>query len=113
MSQVSKNDVAVEKRMDPELKAKWIAALRSGEYQQHRDGLTNYEGRRNGEPASYCCLGVLCVVGRGKDDMDYRHVNEMGLDEMTVSHLTMRNDGRGGQHPHSFAEIADYIEANL
>jgi hypothetical protein len=38
--------------MNPEIKQKWIAALRSGEYKQGKGGLRNTEG--------YCCLGVLC-----------------------------------------------------
>lgn len=38
--------------MNQEIKAKWVAALRSGEYKQG-------EGRlRNGD--KFCCLGVLC-----------------------------------------------------
>jgi hypothetical protein len=46
--------------MNTEVKALWLAALRSGEYAQtqgtlHRLG-QNYDGR----PAGYCCLGVLC-----------------------------------------------------
>lgn len=45
--------------MDPELKAKWIKALRSGAYDQGREALVAY-GR-------YCCLGVLfCgLLGKG------------------------------------------------
>src|SRR4051812_13909994 len=39
-------------KMNPEVKAKWVAALRGGAYQQakgylHKDG-------------GFCCLGVLC-----------------------------------------------------
>jgi hypothetical protein len=40
--------------MNPEIKAKWIAALRSGKYKQGQDGLKS--GDR------FCCLGVLCEV---------------------------------------------------
>ena len=39
--------------MNQDVKQKWIAALRSGDYKQTREQL-----RRNGEN-SYCCLGVL------------------------------------------------------
>jgi hypothetical protein len=39
-------------KMDPEIKARWVAALRSGEYKQAVETL-----RRNG---AHCCLGVLC-----------------------------------------------------
>lgn len=44
--------------MKPEIKARWVAALRSGEYVQGRDCL------RSTGPAdvddAFCCLGVLC-----------------------------------------------------
>jgi hypothetical protein len=40
--------------MNPEIKARWTAALRSGEYQQS----TEYLHYKNG----YCCLGVLCEL---------------------------------------------------
>lgn len=40
--------------MDADLKAKWVAALRSGEYQQTTGALRKEGG--------YCCLGVLCDV---------------------------------------------------
>ena len=39
--------------MDKKLKAKWIAALRSGRFKQHRNQLTG------DAPGAYCCLGVL------------------------------------------------------
>lgn len=38
--------------MNPELKTKWLAALRSGDYLQGRAVLRNRD--------RYCCLGVLC-----------------------------------------------------
>lgn len=41
--------------MDTELRNKWTAALRSGNYQQGRLGLHDLDNR-------YCCLGVLCEV---------------------------------------------------
>lgn len=41
--------------MNPEVKAKWLAALRSGDYEQGRDALRT--GTRHRQ---YCCLGVLC-----------------------------------------------------
>lgn len=39
---------------DVELEKKWVAALRSGEYQQTRQAL--YDGK------GFCCLGVLCEI---------------------------------------------------
>ena len=38
--------------MNPEVKQKWIDALRSGNYEQGSEKLRNVSG--------YCCLGVLC-----------------------------------------------------
>lgn len=38
--------------MNAEIKAQWVAALRSGEYQQ-AEGALNKGGK-------FCCLGVLC-----------------------------------------------------
>jgi hypothetical protein len=40
--------------MNAEIKQKWVAALRSGNYKQTKVCLHNKEG--------YCCLGVLCDV---------------------------------------------------
>jgi uncharacterized protein YeaC (DUF1315 family) len=39
-------------KMNPEVKQKWIAALRSGKYEQGSEKLRSVSG--------YCCLGVLC-----------------------------------------------------
>lgn len=39
-------------KLDPEVKAQWVAALRSGEYQQGKLCLRNKDN-------CYCCLGVL------------------------------------------------------
>ena len=38
--------------MKPEIKQKWLNALRSGEYTQSQERLRSDDG--------YCCLGVLC-----------------------------------------------------
>lgn len=42
--------------MDPDRKAEWVAALRSGEYAQGRDALHV----RHGGGSKFCCLGVAC-----------------------------------------------------
>lgn len=54
------------KEQQAENRAKWVAALRSGEYSQTKGMLT--------DGAGYCCLGVACelafragVVGRGHE----------------------------------------------
>lgn len=46
-------------RMNPEVRAQWAAAIRSGEYKQGRGNL-NYLPR-TGE-RRFCCLGVLCEL---------------------------------------------------
>ena len=38
--------------MNPEIKQKWVDALRSGKYDQGSEKLRSHQG--------YCCLGVLC-----------------------------------------------------
>lgn len=119
--------------MDAEIKAKWIAALRSGEYRQGRE--TMRQGDR------YCCLGVLCDVDGAqwelavrKDDLFYAPGygieqlepdvrDDLGLTDDEHMALLSMNDGnisddeaaRWGveKRPHTFAEIADWIEANL
>jgi hypothetical protein len=47
--------------MNPEVKALWLAALRSGEYQQTKGKLRRTDDNDN-YSAGYCCLGVLCDV---------------------------------------------------
>lgn len=42
-------------KMNPEIKAKWVAALRSGDYKQGTGVLRS-------EWDEYCCLGVLCDI---------------------------------------------------
>jgi hypothetical protein len=44
--------------MNPEVKAKWVEALRSGRYQQGEASLR----RGLGDQVRYCCLGVLCDI---------------------------------------------------
>lgn len=46
-------------KLDPELKARWVAALRSGNFAQGCAQLKR--GNLDGKP-TYCCLGVLCEV---------------------------------------------------
>lgn len=43
-------------KMNPGVKKKWVAALRSGKYKQTIGNLKTSEG--------YCCLGVLCDLHR-------------------------------------------------
>lgn len=113
--------------MNAELKAKWIAALKSGEYEQARQVLRHDE--------RFCCLGVLCEVsgversdfGGGYIFGDDEDGNEMWGETELAGHLLAEvgednqkacirmNDGDAetGLEPHSFAQIADWIEQNI
>ncbi len=108
--------------------ARWLAALRSGEYKQGVDYLHDGEGRM-------CCLGVAAVLFKPDDVVpvqgtdggwSYDHarcyapgyvVQALGLygdcgerrdDDDGVMSLATLND-----HGKSFAEIADIFEANV
>lgn len=95
--------------MDAELKAKWVAALRSGEFEQGRSLLFSND--------RYCCLGVLaCVVNGAKGaegayGCDYQHGGYEIAHSNFPDHKTHLEDMNDVGK--SFPEIADYIEANL
>lgn len=122
-------------RMDPELKTRWVEALRSGEYEQ---GVSRLKYTPNGGTSSYCCLGVLselCGVPQETDIWDGEarfqfpgHMGrsfiemppsewmvEKGISRENGKMLADMNDGSGiynGEHQ-SFELIADYIQDNL
>ena len=110
--------------MNPEIKAQWLAALRSGEYRQGKGELEGSGGR-------FCCLGVLCHLahkqgvvertdgpeGQGwYDDEDARlpysvrdwsgMTSDIGLIEEGKASLVFLNDLDG----RTFDQIADVIE---
>jgi hypothetical protein len=121
--------------MNQEIKQQWLAALRSGEYRQARQAL------RHGD--TFCCLGVLCDLhakatggewrisnwNEGMYDNDISGLPHTvrawaGLDRryplIDETDITYFNDGAEGDDedfativPHSFAQIADLIEAHL
>lgn len=118
--------------MNADVKARWLAALRSGEYQQGQDAL-----RLNGK---FCCLGVLCDLaakdGVGKwdlslhfndgdsvaDDVPTDKVREWaGLDQVNPQLNIPDVDGCERFAPIadlndsglSFAQLADEIERQL
>jgi hypothetical protein len=101
--------------MNPDIKAKWIEALRSGEYKQGACYLRQRD--------EFCCLGVLADIKQVKStvqiDAHMFHFeseskaaflpdNYEGLSRVTQSHLAaMNDDGK------KFPQIADWIDANL
>lgn len=115
---------------DPELKAQWVAALRSGDYKQGRDVLR--EPTRDG--MSYCCLGVLCeVMIKNKSELvklepnspSYRFAtpyggvcNNMNIHDPVRVKIGLTNNmqktlQRKNDSGKSFEHIADYIEKKL
>jgi hypothetical protein len=109
--------------MDADVKAKWVAALRSGNYKQIKAGL------RKGD--NFCCLGVLCDIVNpdGWTDKvnalgyrDFQFVGDhndcelpatlrvkVGIPVGMILPLISMNDSQSKP----FTEIADYIEQNL
>lgn len=99
--------------MNTTIKAKWLAALRSGKYQQGTGVL------KNGD--HFCCLGVLCSIAgverdeengwfiwrkeKGHATLPYGFGRSVGVSDDAESTLAVMNDD--GK---SFAQIADYIE---
>lgn len=115
--------------MKPEIRRRWVDALRSGEYKQARNTL------RKGE--SFCCLGVLCDLVRdeveGEWSGDLFAMLESGKQsnvnppQSVVRYAGIRNDdplvefknkqycltALNDTEKLSFAQIADLIEAQL
>lgn len=75
-------------KMNPEIKALWIAALRSGEYEQGVAAL-NSENK-------FCCLGVLCELA----------VKEGGIVQVSDRKGIVSYDGYSAYLPDSVREWA-------
>ena len=125
--------------MNPDIKAKWVAALRSGEYEQGKSYLVQdvwSEDDESNVSAAYCCLGVLQKLSQDdpatfgvvlRDEMgensmlDLGDALELGLNSDDLNRLACMNDGQSWAGPngierydeHTFTQIADYIEENL
>jgi len=99
---------ADDKRLSSEVKAKWCAALRSGEYEQGQGLLHDPQDN------TFCCLGVLQhITGLPKVDsdmefLDYEKAAEIGLSVDAQTELADQNDGGS-----PFTQIAKYIEEHL
>lgn len=122
--------------MNPQIKQRWLEALRSGEYKQTTENLRDING--------FCCLGVLCDLyakERGTDWVQlidsYELYGEIQLLPLSVQKWAGLNTNVGGMvdfeceadgvmHVKSetlpeindswnknFNEIADLIEAQL
>jgi hypothetical protein len=53
--------------MNPQIKQKWVSALRSGDYQQGRSYLRTDNG--------FCCLGVLCDLYAKENNVEWNLAN--------------------------------------
>lgn len=85
--------------MTQELKDKWVAALRSGDYVQNRGEIEDmFDG-------GLCCLGVLGKVSRHKRSIRGYDLVDGGTRDVCV----WMND----EEKKSFIEIADWVEANV
>jgi hypothetical protein len=56
--------------MNPQIKQKWVSALRSGEYQQTQRRLHDENG--------FCCLGVLCDLYGKENNKEWQHNEVVG-----------------------------------
>lgn len=128
--------------MNKEIKEKWLAALRSGQYVQGQNHLHSLEDGQH----KFCCLGVLCdIMGEEWAEQEGTQVFETSkgesgglslatydslgiwgtvrrdipgrssIDESIPYHLMAFNDGVavGEERAWTFEEIADWIEENI
>lgn len=127
------------KKMDPEVKKKWLEALRSGKYKQGKGKLKRSD--------TYCCLGVLCdlyiqeldakeeidpetVQYWEEEDQCYDNSGELPYEVIMwadlnkdipdvrdgtrrLRNLAELNDGTDYIRPRTFEQIANYIEKSL
>jgi len=108
--------------MNPQVKQKWIDALRSGEYEQAKFTLKCEYG--------YCCLGVLTDLYIQENDLEWVYDNKSNNYEFDGNEGSLCNyvikwsdfpDGKVEEELikmndttlKTFSEIADYIEENL
>jgi len=103
--------------MNPEIKTKWLDALRSGKYKQGRGRLRDLDDK-------YCCLGVLCDIispdrwkPTGRDCFPWSYNGEstiaLGLYVKKVAKISAEQSAKllvKNDNGESFLEIADYIE---
>lgn len=120
------------KKLDPEIKANWVKALRGGDYIQVQQVL--YAGEIDNK-YEMCCLGVLeHVCGRSVNDFDPADGDDQlpsylddpkspvdilrqvipsdwdhGRRSTVEGYLAHLNDSKG----FTFEEIADFIDKNL
>lgn len=104
--------------IDPGLKAKWVAALRSEEYAQGKEMLKRFDIEN--DRYEYCCLGVLaCVTNMDWDNRSewvMNKGNEEFLSEAMLSKVGLTHNQQQclaglNDTGASFSTIANIIEA--
>lgn len=110
----------IRKKLKKAEKSRWIAALRSGRFFQFLGCLRSVDSE--GASVKHCCLGVFLedVVGL-KPNTSYGScfitptlwTNLIPIPDIDRTYLADANDGISGVRPHTFADIADWIEWNL
>lgn len=69
----------IKPKLRPKVKAWWVKALRSGEYEQGKDCLVT-EPEDDSEPFKFCCLGVLHDVAVKQGVSDWWENNNVIID---------------------------------
>ena len=96
-------------KLEKNFKKRWVAALRSGKYEQAQGELFDGEG--------YCCLGVMCALrGATKKEMQghpfpndlHNFAKVFNLDDATANYFDT-NGGEAWQVPYrgEMVELAD------
>ena len=105
--------------MKPELKKRWVKALRSGEYKKGKE----YLKQNTPKGLRHCCLGVLCEIQHARmtlgteayevggycGNLAPSYQKRYGVPEEAMHKLINMNDVRSW----SFNRIATWIEKNL
>jgi hypothetical protein len=97
--------------VDKEIKAQWVAALRSGEYEQGRGYLRTSDGK-------FCCLGVLCDLAakagvvRVSESDDFAYGALYGLEDQVFGlPAEVRDWAGGGLTPEPYVKFTPPGEA--
>lgn len=117
----------MEKRfkLEKEFGQRWLAALRSGKYEQGEGYLQNADGQ-------YCCLGVACRMDHPEEDLLHKFLIDSNGGRSSKSYISKKledsmpellrgNDSnefarlvsKMNDEGQSFHQIADWIESNV
>jgi hypothetical protein len=93
--------------MDKVIKARWIQALLSGDYEQGQHSLRDSEGK-------FCCLGVLCDLYSQEDDKEARWEKSDGQFNGKYRFKVVEEDyGHSGVLPLAVSEWAGLTSDNV